>query len=1188
MPLDIGDKHSVLFRGLSGFWQKFFKDAQDIEAYYQASEIYLGQVYLDLLSSILNIGIIDTPVFNREYWKLFTVKETELNFMAGAVATDDRYVYDMPGDTVSVDYLQNAILEPSIVMERDADFEVVDNDGLIRFYEDPFSADQDSDGNYMPTPGVAWRTVRTAVGNAMYDTGLAQYFPSVFKSGSYYDEGVYRGDTARILAYRGNLLREGLAGSIQNVAPLSIFHGTGVGICKAGDIIQVYDHAGAALDPNDVWKGFYIVKEVASTLPNQAILEPLTVGTTTGNSTLNLYWKQFSATYFGVNGASAPSRPLLPPWVATTIYGVGNLIQSDEGDQYACIAGGTSGTVEPTWDSTIGNTTTDNTITWERQANAEIPTAQALQSFRDYEIDYYEGMTLVGTTENPLPTDLNGPVVVAVVRDSPEPEGYGTAVSYLDMAPAPWPPIVPFPVGGPGTITDLGMRHIIPGSVKIQAYKWRRDPLISVVPIEEGVDYTVDYFRGLIHQLEYWDDSSLGRCDYQFQDEVALSGAMTIEEYTVGNVRQLSYWVPEVSVDRFNLWYNYGSLLNRFDASSEAYKAFLMGIMYLYMSGPILQRIESALNVAAEYPVVSQDGEMLVSYDDGVISSGSLSDITGTTDTVTIPTTEYVLSDLDVGGYIIFPSPLNASNKGKFQITSVDTVLNTAVLATTYGMTTETGVAWIISHTYLKTVTTDTNVYQYPYFVPIREDIQDTINWDSLTFEAFETLTTAFTVTDYLEDPGWWKDKVIPPVLWDDATWRRRSSTLLFENIIGATDNAEIGDPGLFIGADEEGTVLTPADSRPLDIDSIIWRTGNTIRYTFNDSPDLRDIADTSTLVTLVVMSATNVLNNGTFTVTDVDAFNYWVDVTNITRTDPTADEASGSPAECSVSGAIIPVPIHRHNVAFILFDRYLKAHMYYIEIGADLELDNQFRTDLEELVLIAKPSYTYPAVEPNAMFIDDVGLTDTFDLPVITLIFGGDGKDSLALADNNLIIGDPDAPWNVGDFFRYVSVAAADTPYSYPSTTVPVGTVFTLPDLTADSVPILLQLTLTRTVDGEPALEGRDYTINLLREDPVGTPNPDAWEVELLTSCTTLATGGPPYAIFAAYTRAERLNGAYDTTLGWTPVTLGGTNPWYIRAAALDPTSPTYATDLAALVPEQVDRPVQLTINDGGSYTYP
>ncbi len=1123
MPFDVGDKYSVLFTGLSGFWQRFFKDAKDIEAYYQAAEIYLGQVYLDLLSSILNIGLGDAPIFNREYWKLFTILETEIDYLAGAVVSDDRFIYDMPDTTVSVDFLQNAILAPDIVLERDVDFDVEDNDGLVRFHEDPFNAYTDDAGNLMPTPGIAWRTLRVAVGNLIYDTGLAMYHPAIFKSTTAYSQGLRRGDTLRLLAYRGNLIEEGLTGSIKHFPLSSIFYGANVGLCRVGDVIQVYGHDGGSSHVDDVWKAFYIVKEVDSTLPNQAILEPLAMPSTAFDSTTNLYWMQYHALYFEVTEESP---------------------------------------------------------------------------YRDYELDYYEGLRCVGAVDNPIPTDLDGPVVYAVVRDSPNPDVKGVSVNFVGiplMVPPlplpfpvipPAPPAPPFVVGAPGTVTDLGQRHIVPGSAVIRGYRYYSDDGGGAVALVEGEDYSIDYLRGTIYQLRYWRDTSLGVCEYSYQSEVLLSGAGTIEEYTVGNVRQLSFWVPEVLVDNFTLWYNYGVLLNRFDASSEAYKAFLKGIMYLYMTGPILQRIEAALNVSAEYPVVFQDGELLVSYDDGVNGSGVAASINGVTDGVTLPTLEYTFSELDVGGYIIFPNPINDANEGRFRIMSIDTVTNSALLETTYGMVTETPVDWVISHNYTKVVTTDARTYTYPYYVPIRTDVQDSTNWNVLTFEAFEPLTLAFTVTDYLEDPMWWQNKVIPPVLWpDESTSRRRSSTILYEHVIGAEDDPCIGDPGLFIGADDEGNVFTPTDPRTFDVDTIEWQTGNTIRYTLNDNPDLSSLDPTVTPLTLTITSAGNALNDGTFTVTEVGAAGYWIDVTNPARSDAVADEASDSPAVGVLGGATLPVSLHRHNVAFVLFDRYLKMHMYYIEIDAELELDEQFKEDLEELVLVAKPSYTYPAVEPNEQFIDNVGLTDAFTIPEIAFFFGGDyddGMDSLHLSSNELTIGDTNFPWNIGDFFKYDNQTFAAIVVPNP---IPVGTIIPLSGLLPAGCSLLtLNVGATRTADGLEALEGRDYTVNLLAEDPPGVVNPNAWDVEFLTECTS---GGLLISMECWY--AERLNGPYDTTLGWTPLTIGGTNPWYIRARALDPTSPTFAAEWEALRTEFVDRTLQLTIVDGGgSYTYP
>lgn len=261
MPFDVGDGNSALFTGLSGFWQRFFKDAKDLEAYYQASEIYLGQVYLDLLSNVLNIGAVDTPIFNREYWKLFTILETEIDYNGGLSSAYGQYLYDMPGDSVSVDFLQNSIVEPTVVLERDASFTVLDNDGYIRFMDDPFNAVQDDDGNWMPTPGVAWRTVRQLVGNAAYDTGVKLYHENTYNTGSAYDTGAQRGDTLRILAYTGKEIDTGLTGAIVNNPLQSFFDAPGIGNCKIGDVIHVYAHAGVSPGPNDTWRGVLRCKE---------------------------------------------------------------------------------------------------------------------------------------------------------------------------------------------------------------------------------------------------------------------------------------------------------------------------------------------------------------------------------------------------------------------------------------------------------------------------------------------------------------------------------------------------------------------------------------------------------------------------------------------------------------------------------------------------------------------------------------------------------------------------------------------------------------------------------------------------------------------------------------------------------------------------------------------------------------
>ena len=1030
MTLDVGDKTSVLFDGLSGFWQTFFKDAPDLIAYYQAAEVYLGQVYLDLMAAVLNIGAIDTPIFNKEAWKLFAVLETELNFRVGETSNENRYLYDMPGDIVSVDFLQNTIFQPEVLLERGVEFFVEDNDGLIRFVDDPFRAYQDANGDWLPTPGVAWRSVKVQVGNRLCNTAYTLYgTPS---SDAIYEEGIRRGDTLRVLAQKGVEVVNGSSGSIVKIPGGFMFYGTGVEQLEVGDVVHVLGHDGGAGHADDAYRDFYVIKTVYTNppVPNQVALEPLSVhNTVPAGSTANLEWAGYHAIYF--------------------------------------------------------------------------------EGYRDYEVDYIDGLNLVGSAGNPYSLDFSMPLVYSVVREPAQPEVSGVAVNQvLHAGPYPVaPPTLPYGPGyspsnpPPAYITDLGYRNLDHGSVVVYAVKVDG----SGDPVEEGVDFTVDYLRGRVIQLNYWHTSSLGRMSFSYKEEVYLSGAGEVESQTTGTVRQLSFWVPEVIVDRFTLYYNYGSMLNRFENSSESYKNFLLGVMYLYTTGPILQRIEAALNVAAGLPVIKSDGEILQGYDSGQIDAGVLASITGGVDTVTLDTSEYQLSSADLGGWVVFPNPANAANKGSFKILTVDAVTNTATLETTYGMVTEAGVAWEITHYGIQTVTTDRQTYQYTYGIPLRDDVKDPANFGTLTFVAFEPITTGFLVTDYLEDPHWWHNNFIPEVLWPtsgpDSRTRRRASAQLYEHVIGSTDLATIGDPGLFIGADSQGNVLNPND------------------------------------------------NSGGISVGE-------------------------------------SVSIHRHNVAFFLFDQYLKMQMFYIEISPLLNLDAQFKVDLEEIILIAKPSYTYPNVERNDVFIDDVILTDVLTLPLISFDFSQAGEpNSIQLANNELIIGDTDYPWNIGDFFRFEQPGAPIPGGPHPDPIPPSYTFDITSIVPAAERPYNLNLqNVTRTADGKAPVEGRDYTVNWLVEDPPGTLNPLRWRITTLTEWDNSGAG----IAISMRVATEISPASYDTTLGDTPLTIAGLNPWYIRHTALDPTSLAFAAEWLAVRTELVDRPIQLSIVDGGgSYTY-
>jgi len=257
----------------------------------------------------------------------------------------------------------------------------------------------------------------------------------------------------------------------------------------------------------------------------------------------------------------------------------------------------------------------------------------------------------------------------------------------------------------------------------------------------EDVDYTVDYELGVLYRYATWNPATSNLVDYTWQTKVwpvatySATGLVSDETTTV-RVVQMALWAPDAYVDRRTLANNFGALISREEDSSENYRAFLRGIFQLYLLGPVLERIESAINVVIGFPVIRDDGEVLVDVD----TSDPL---------VTRVTTR------------------RASN---------------SIL----------------------------NVYEYPPTVPLRADLIPT-NYETLTFEAFEPLTTAITVTDYIQSPTWWHNVVIPRDLLPSVSVSRRTvSDAYVENIVNPVDGACIGDPGLVFGADENGFSPAP------------------------------------------------------------------------------------------------------------------------------------------------------------------------------------------------------------------------------------------------------------------------------------------------------------------------------------------------------------------------------------------
>jgi hypothetical protein len=1041
MSMTLGDYPSTLLYGLSDFWVRFFRDVPDLEAYYQASEMALGEAYLDLLTTVLNVSVLDAPVFDKEDWRIFFIRETDLQFLAGVSPLDDRFLYDMPSSAVEVSFLQNTIFEPTVAYEKDVDFEVENTDGYIRFKEDPFRQIQDvTTGDWIPDKGVAWRYLNVQTGNKFLDRRRDVNWLD--------DSDVKRGDTLRILAYAGVQKYDsagGLNGQLQYLVPDVVF--AIIGPCtysfaesNIGDIIRVVNAVG--------FEGYYAIKEYLT--PLTVRLEAMFYGVTASSGAVD--WQLYKGAYFGefqdyeidyidrqalvgpstkpypitynppllysvVRTKAEPSTvgfPLNGPIPGPTVMGgdPGDFVENDlaTGELYIQMGVATPflvamETAKPTYSVTLG-------------------------------APYNKSYMIVGVT-GPDPSNR------ARLAENPV-TSFGLSLGETKLLNCSWAVTQSPPV------TSVGVRHLIPGTVMVMASK----PFGGMVV--ENQDYRVDYYHGKIIPLHPWSVASSNHCSFDSMEEVLFSTSGEAFPQETGKIKELALWAPQVKVDNFSLYYNFGAMLNRFQASSDQYRAFLQGIMHFYVHGPVFNRFESALNAIAGLPLVRQDGEILQSYSDGIDGTGTDGELTAATKEFYTPT--YTFTELDVGGMVVITHATNDQNKGAFRVVELIDA-NTVELESVYGFVDEVNLTWQVSTEYIQKVVTDKRTYKIPFGIPLKQVVLDD---DGHVFSAFDALTTAFMVVDYLEDSRWWHNQYIPSILWEgQPAIRRLASTTLVKNVIAPGDMAEIGDPGLYIGADDEGNV-TLADSD------------------------------------------------------------------------------------------------YRHTIGFILFDRYLKMHMFNVEIDPSLNMTAEFRQDLEEIILVAKPSYTYPYVKPGRSFEDTAELWE-----FMSWYMAHHHSDAVEISDTTLKIG---SYLSIGDYYRYVSYTSAASGIPSPPAPGPNG------PLPIGMDELIVRVELLATVDGgTPVREGTHYTFNY---DPTSV---DAWTFTPLGAYVWDVLADIPFS--ARVVAIDVVGTPPDTRIGFTPLFVGGCEPVYVRKDPLLPPA----------INELIDRAIEVTIDDGGaSYTYP
>lgn len=98
------------------------------------------------------------------------------------------------------------------------------------------------------------------------------------------------------------------------------------------------------------------------------------------------------------------------PWQASTSYSVGDVVRptTRNGFTYKCITAGTSGSSEPTWPTTAGQTVTDGTVEWEAYENYTLCATSMSSSDYSIETSNDGGRKLSTVTKSDIPVYADG------------------------------------------------------------------------------------------------------------------------------------------------------------------------------------------------------------------------------------------------------------------------------------------------------------------------------------------------------------------------------------------------------------------------------------------------------------------------------------------------------------------------------------------------------------------------------------------------------------------------------------------------------------------------------------------------------------------------------------------------------------------------------------------------------------
>jgi hypothetical protein len=273
--------------------------------------------------------------------------------------------------------------------------------------------------------------------------------------------------------------------------------------------------------------------------------------------------------------------------------------------------------------------------------------------------------------------------------------------------------------------------------------------------------------------------------------------------------------------------------------------------------------------------------------------------------------------------------------------------------------------------------------------------VKDSASIGVLQFQAFEALTTAIRVTDYVQDPEWWHSITIPLNIMPDAPTARRVVTpQLYPNVLGPAGNANVGDPGFYVGRDEDSGNQAEGTTGILSAGNIFDVATNTF--------DLTSVGGY-----VEIYAAANPANIGVFKIVT------YVSATRVTLL-PAAPFVPETLLHWGYFQGHVTAHPYRHNAAFILVDRFLKLHMFAVLVDASVHLTGLLVNDLQKILSDVKPVHTALYFRPTTVFRDVINLSEEIILKMVRR-----QEEEIAVIDNSYLIG---SSWVIGDTWKFLN----------------------------------------------------------------------------------------------------------------------------------------------------------------------